>query len=171
VPFFLPDGRRLYDMARRAMPASQPGTGEHIWMWEKGSSGWTKPRPLDATVNNLPHHWQFSVDRAGTLYFNSTWGGTRGIFRARLVSGRYTEPESLGPRINGPAADASFPFVAPDGSYLLFTRRDEIFVSFADTGGERGDLISLGPDYQACSPSSRPMAKYCSLSRYQRVLG
>jgi len=169
VPFFHPDGRRLYDMARRVMPASQPGTGEHIWMWEKGPGGWTKPRPLDATVNNLPHHWQFSIDRAGTLYFNSTWGGTRGIFRARLVNGRYTEPESLGPRINGPAADASFPFIAPDGSYLLFTRRDEIFVSFAGTGGEWGDPISLGSDYQGMLPIVSPDGKYLFVSRYQRA--
>jgi len=169
VPFFHPDGRRLYDMARRAMPDGQPGTGEHIWMWEKGPGGWTKPRPLDATVNSLPHHWQFSIDRLGTLYFNSTWSGTRGIFRARLVKGRYAEPESLGSRINGPNADASFPFIAPDGSYLLFTRREEIFVSFAGTGGEWGDPISLGPDYQGMLPIVSPDGKYLFISRYQRA--
>lgn len=171
VPVFHPGGQHLYDMADRPMPAGAPAGHEHIWMWDRGGpDGWQHPRPVDATVNNLPHHWQFSVDRAGTLYFTSTWNGARGIFRSRLINGAYAEPEHLGSRINAEGAGASFPFIAPDGSYLLFVRgRDEIVVSFADASGAWGDPISLGPDYRGMLPVVSPDGKYLFIGRAQRT--
>jgi hypothetical protein len=170
VPFYHPGGQHLYDMANRPMPAGQPAGGEHIWIWDRNAAdGWRNPRPVDATVNNLPQHWQFSVDRAGTLYFTSTWNGARGIFRSRLVNGAYAEPEHLGPRINADPAGASFPFIAPDGSYLLFVRgRDEMVVSFADVSGAWGDPISLGPDFRGMLPTVSPDGKYLFISREYR---
>ena len=170
VPFFHPDGQHLLEMADWPMPPSQPGSGEHIWIWDRGGpDGWQNPRPVDAVVNNLRHHWQFSIDRAGTLYFTSTWNGLRGIFRSRKVDGRYTPPEHLGPRINPAGNEGSFPFVAPDGSYLLFTRgRDEIVVSFADASGTWGEPISLGPDYRGMLPVVSPDGKYLFIGRDQR---
>lgn len=170
VPVFHPGGQHLYDMARRPMPSDRSGEGEHIWVWEKGGTdGWQNPRPVDATVNNLPHHWQFSVDRAGTLYFTSTWNGARGIFRSRMVNGAYAEPEYLGSRINADPAGASFPFVAPDGRYLLFVRgRDEVVVSFADASGAWGDPISLGPDFRGILPTVTADGKYLFIGRDER---
>lgn len=170
VPFFHPNGQHLYDMANRPMPAGQPAGGEHIWIWDRDATdGWRNPRPVDPTVNNLPHHWQFSVDRAGTLYFTSTWNGARGIFRSRLVNGAYAEPEHLGPRVNGEGGGGSFPFIAPDGRYLLFVRgRDEIVMSFADASGAWGGPISLGPDFRGILPTVTADGKYLFISREYR---
>ncbi len=50
------------------------------------------------------------------------------IYRARLLAGKYKEPENLGDAINTPAAEAQ-PFIAPDESHLVFVsagRDDEI---------------------------------------------
>jgi ankyrin repeat protein len=170
VPMFHPDGQHLYDMAERPMPAGFPAGGEHIWVWDRGGAdGWRNPRPVDATVNSLRHHWQFSVDRAGTLYFSSTWNGASGIFRSRLVNGAYAEPEHLGPRINATGAGASFPFIAPDGSYLLFTRgRDDTVISFPDSSGAWGEPMSLGPEYRGMLPVVSPDGKYLFIGRDQR---
>jgi hypothetical protein len=96
-PCYHPDGSRLYDMAWRPFPGGRDTRKENIWVWDKGPNGWTNPRPLDASVNDLPQHWQFSADRAGNVYFSTTIAASS-------------------------AAEDEFPCVSPDGSYLLFGR-------------------------------------------------
>ena len=166
VPFLHPDGQRLYDMSDRAMPGGQAAGKENIWVWDRGPAGWANPRPLDAAVNRPPHHWQFSVDRAGTVYYSTTWGGARGLFASRLVDGRYTEPEYLA--AIGP--DASFPYVAPDGRYLLFVRGlQDLHVSFRGADGRWGKPVSLGPELSGMLPIVSPDGKYLFLGRGQRT--
>jgi hypothetical protein len=149
-------------MSDRPFPGGKPAGKENIWVWDKGPKGWTNPRPLDAVVNRPPHHWQFSVDRAGTVYFSSTWSGTRGIFAARLVDGRYAEPEYLAAL----GADASFPYVAPDGSYLLFVRgMQDLHVSFRDAQGRWGPPVSLGAEYAGILPVVSGDGKYLFVVR------
>ncbi len=46
VPFFHPDGQRLYDMSARPMPGAPEASDEHIWVRQKVGASWTKPRPL-----------------------------------------------------------------------------------------------------------------------------
>ncbi len=163
VPFFHPDGQRLYDMALRPVPGATDGTRERIWVWQKAGSSWTRPRPLDEAVNRLPQHWQFSVDRAGTIYFSSRWAGASGLFASRLVNGAYAEPAPL-ESVLGP--DAGFPFVAPDGSYLLFVRgMGDVQVSFREANGQWGPPVSLGADYRGLLPMVSPDGKYLFLNR------
>ncbi len=157
VPFYHPNGQQLFDMSDRPLPGGKPAGKENIWVWDRGPKGWTNPRPLDAAVNRLPHHWQFSVDRTGTVYCSSTWSGARGIFASRLAEGRYEEPEYLG----SVGADASFPYVAPDGSYLLFVRgMQDLHVSFRDAQGHWGEPVSLGPELAGMLPVVSPDGKY-----------
>ena len=163
VPFFHPDGQRLYDMSDRPLPGGQPTEGEHIWVWQKGATGWTQPRPIDAAVNRLPQHWQFAVDRSGTLYFTSRWAGARGIFSSRLVGGANADPVPL-ESVLGP--DVQFPFVAPDGSYLLFVRgMQDLHVSFRDASGRWGPPVSLGEQLSGILPIVSPDGKYLFINR------
>ena len=145
VPSYHPDGTRLYDMAWRPFPGGRDTQKENIWVWDKGPDGWTNPRPLDAAVNDLPQHWQFSVDRAGHVYFSTSIRGSSGgdIYVSRFVDGRYAKPENLGPAVNSSAED-EFPRVSPDGSYLLFGRNEDIYVSFRQKDGRWGEAKPLG---------------------------
>ncbi len=148
VPFFHPDGTHLYDMSRRPLPNGRDTGKENIWVWDKGADGWTNPQPLDAAVNDLPQHWQFSVDREGTVYFSTNIAGSFGgddLYASRLVDGRYQKPENLGAPVNSPAVEG-FPFIAPDGSFLLFGRNMDIYVSFRGKDGRWGDAVRLGPE-------------------------
>jgi len=157
VPFFHPNGQRLFDMSDRPLPGGETAGKENIWVWDRGPKGWTNPRPLDATVNQLPHHWQFTVDRTGTVYFSSTWSGARGLFTSRLTGGRYSEPEHLAAM----GADASFPYVAPDGGYLLFVRgMQDLHVSFKAAQGRWGEPVSLGPELAGMLPIVSTDGKY-----------
>jgi Tol biopolymer transport system component len=59
----------------------------------------------------------------GTLYFASDRDGGYGgpdIYRSRLVDGRYSTPENIGPVINSAYSESNV-FVAPDESYVIFS--------------------------------------------------
>jgi len=133
VPVITPDGQRLYDMARRPIPGQAAGK-ENIWVADRVGDRWGDPRPLDAAINALPHHWQFAVGGDGAVYFSSRWKGASGLFVSRLAGGRYAEPAGLGAPVVVSGTEAT-PFIAQDGSYLLFQRNYDIHVSFRGASG------------------------------------
>jgi len=148
VPFFAPDGKRLYFMSRRPMPPGTESSGEHIWYMERQNLGWSEARPVDDTVNRFPHHWQFSVDKDYNLYFSTTVTGGLGgndIYFSKFANGRYEEPRNLGAPVNT-AAREEMPFIAPDGSYLLFAREMDLWVSFRRSDDTWGEAVNLGPE-------------------------
>jgi Tol biopolymer transport system component len=133
-PFVSPDGKRLYFSSNRPIDgAGRPKSDFDIWFVERTASGWGPPQRLDAPVNTAAQEFYPSVTADGTLYFSSNRDGGAGagdIYRARLVDGRYAEPENLGDSINARTSEGD-PYVSPDERYLLF-------VSYNRAGG-RGD--------------------------------
>jgi ankyrin repeat protein len=127
VPFPSPDGHKLYFLSRRPLGKDGPGGKENIWVREKTGAGWSEPRPLSPIINAMGLHWQVSVDRRGNLYFSGNGKGpgygALDIYWSRFENGAYSPPENLGPVINGPGFNHS-PFIAPDGSYLIYSRCD-----------------------------------------------
>lgn len=159
VPFYHPGGTHLYDMSPRPLPDGRATGKENIWVWDKSADGWTKPRPLDAAVNDLPHHWQFGVDREGAVYYSVNIPGSLGggdLYSSRLVGGCYQMPENLGAPVNTPAAE-SHPFIAPDGSFLLFGRNMDLYVSFRGGDGRWGDAVRLGPEVNTPGMEALPI--------------
>ena len=138
VPIFMPDGSRLYFLSGRPVPGEEEGGAERIWFVTRTEAGWSEPEFVVGGPNALDLHWEFSVAADGSLYVPS-----RGeLYVSRLVDGVYLEPESLGTPINSDS-DEAMPFIAPDGSYLLFTRFGhadnhdfaDLWISFAHGGG------------------------------------
>ncbi|MFZ2055593.1 MAG: ankyrin repeat domain-containing protein [Candidatus Aminicenantales bacterium] len=173
VPFFHPDGTKLYDMANRPLsPGGKPGK-ENIWEWKKTDDSWGLPRPLDEVINNNSLHWQFGVDRKGNIYLTLNIPGTIGesdIYCSRLVDGRYLMPENLGPGVNSSGRD-EFPFVDPDGAYLLFVRNFDIYVAFPDAEGKWSEAKPLGPEINTQDmellPEVSPDGRHLFFSRNQ----
>jgi ankyrin repeat protein len=148
VPFISQDGKRIYFISRRPLPGGEGGAKERIWLADRTASGWSEPRPLDRSVNDHPMHWSFSLDRSGNLYFagQAPQGlGLNDIYLARFVDGRYEKPVNLGQPISTDAEETT-PFVAPDGSYLLFSRQYDLWVSFRAEDGSWRTPVSLGPE-------------------------
>jgi hypothetical protein len=159
VPFFPSDGKRLYFISRRPLPGESQAGSERIWFTERTPAGWAGPRPLDPNVNSVEKHWQFSIDRKGDLYFAGRPPDSRGmsdIYVARFADGAYGKPVNLGDPINTAEIDDT-PFIAPDGSYLLFSRQFDLWVSFRGAEGSWGQPVSLGPGINSPSIELCPM--------------
>jgi Tol biopolymer transport system component len=117
------------------------------------AAGWSEPQPLDPNVNSVDKHWEFSLDRERNVYFGGKAAdsfGQQDIYLARFSCGKYEKPVNLGTPINS-AAGENTPFIAPDGSYLVFEREYDLWVSFRGTDGEWTVPLNLGPEVN--SPS------------------
>ncbi len=149
VPFFSPDGTRIYFISMRPLPGEIQGGPERIWFADRTpASGWSEPRPLDPVVNAFDKHWQFSVDKRGNLYFGGRASDSRGmgdIYLARFSGGEYEKPVNVGKPINS-ADGENTPYIAPDGRYLLFQRQSDIWVSFRGRENAWSDPVKLGPE-------------------------
>lgn len=148
VPFFSPDGRRIHFMSSRPLPGGGEARGEAIWFADRTAAGWSEPRPLDPGVNAFDMHWEFSLDKNGNLYFGGQAADSRGlgdIYRARFSGGIYEKPVNLGEPVNSADGETT-PFIAPDGSYLLFSRQYDLWVSFRGEGGAWSEPVKLGPE-------------------------
>lgn len=153
APFITPDGEKLFFISRRPINEGMESGKENIWVVEKTNDGWGEPEPLPQTINSMSGiHWQVSVDRKRDLYFGTHQNESRGrrgnIYCSRLVDGQYTEPAELGPEINSPDYEFS-PFIAPDGSYLIFSREEygvgtcRLFISYRTDNGSWSEPADL----------------------------
>jgi ankyrin repeat protein len=148
VPFFSPDGKRVYFISRRPVPDDARGRSERIWYADRTADGWAEPKPLDPNVNSMDMHWAFSLDGEKNVYFagNSPGGlGMSDIYVARYKDGRYEKPVNLGEPVNSAVIEDS-PFVARDGSYLLFARQFDIWLSFRGAESAWSAPVKLGPE-------------------------
>ena len=121
-PFISPDGQRLYFISKDPLPGSSTSDKENIWVMEKEGDGWGEPQPLPSSVNAHELHWTISVANNYNLYFaGGPEGGIGDIYLSRYIDGEYTDAELLGGPVNSVELEIT-PNIAPDESYLLFTR-------------------------------------------------
>jgi Tol biopolymer transport system component len=172
-PFITTDGNKMFFTSFRQGAVSPEK--ETIWYAERADSGWLDPKPISSEVNETPLHWSISVSDIGTLYFQfqdasgKSYGGIGDIYYSKLVNGEYTKPVSIGSAINTPATETC-PHIAPDESYIVFTRFDEtnvkntgIFISYKDKSGNwLPAILAVGGDRKSggLSPRISPDGKY-----------
>lgn len=143
-PSFSPDGNRLYFLSRK-----QGEPSERIWYADRTSDGWSAPTLLAGAISSIPVHWQLSLASNGDLYFGGRVDAANpDIYRAELVEGQYDKVTRLGPTVNTDCWEYS-PYVARDGSYLLFSRANagrtdgDLYVSFPTQDGSWGEALKL----------------------------
>ncbi len=142
-PVFSPDGNRLYFLRRGSVK-------ENIFFVERTAEGWSAPAILPGAINSLRQiHWQFSIADNGDLYFAGGEGPSdekQDIYRAELVDGQYSVVTKLEGTVNSDLLEHS-PYIARDGSYLLFSRANgelsdvDLYVSFRQEDGSWGQAI------------------------------
>jgi len=153
---FSPDDRRIFFLSRQPLEGepSSPGlrqNPERIWYADRAGDGFGTPTPVGEAVWRHPTHWAFSVASSGNLYFTSypsEAGEGSDIFVSPFDGTTWGEPRPLGPGVNSDAAE-DCPFVAPDESYILFTRIDpahynpDLFISRRQPDGSWGEAEPL----------------------------
>lgn len=168
-PVLSPDGNRLFFNSNRPLPSGTTPR-ERIWCTERTTEGWGDPFPLSAVINDAHLHWQVSIDNAGNLYFGSEREGSKGrddVFVAELVNDQYRKPVSLGSAINSDAHEGC-PYVAPDGSYLIFARGG-LWISFKQENDRWMKAIWMGDDFtDAVCPYVSPDGQFLFFLRMGR---
>jgi ankyrin repeat protein len=151
-PYVTPDGGKIFFLSKRPLKPGDPlADRENIWYAERRGDGWGAPKYLGDEINSLSVHWQVSTDLTGNLYFSGQdpdGKNMRDIFVSRYENGKYLKPEKLDFTVSSENLEHS-PFVAPDGSYLIFSRASQqrsqlgIFISFKTKGGTWGEAVCL----------------------------
>jgi hypothetical protein len=125
-PFLSPDGKRLYfisedPIGEDPLPGGVTLGKENLWVMDRVADGWSEPVPLSASINTFTLHWVISVATNYDLYFSVRKGTEFDIYFATYLNGAYNDPVPLGAPVNTEAIEIT-PNIAPDGSYLLFSR-------------------------------------------------
>lgn len=148
VPFFAPDGQRLYFLSRRPLTGKDYSGYETIWYVERfEGSKWSEPVPLPDIINSKQIHWQFSVAAGGSIYYSSD----KGIMVAEYSDGEYQDPVPL-TSICGPGYNGGLPYIAPDESYIIFAAdlddsigRNDLYIGYRLKDGTWSKPVNLGP--------------------------
>jgi len=148
VPFLSSDGRRIYFISTRPFPGTNESQDENIWYADRTGSEWSDPRPIDSTVNEHNMHWSFSVDNGRNLYFAGQGPDGLGgddIYVAYYRNGRYEKPVNLGEIINSAGSETT-PFIAPDGSFLIYSKQYDLWISYRNSDGRWTDPQKIGSE-------------------------
>ncbi|MEM1183169.1 MAG: hypothetical protein AAGM22_32805 [Acidobacteriota bacterium] len=148
--------KRLYFISTAAAPGAAPGTPPNadIWYLERRAEGWSEPIHTGPVINTDKDEYYISFTDGGDLYFSSNVRATRkGNYDLYFSPNARTAPEPpvrLGPGVNSGAYEAD-PFIAPDGTYLIFAAgrrsglgRGDLHISFRGAGGAFEKSINLG---------------------------
>lgn len=166
-PFVTSDGQHLFFVSARAGDrpdetgmagsAAIVQSGEtDIYVSQRTGSDWSDPVRLAAPVNSRSSEWHPTVAADGTLFFASERGrqdGKADIYSAAQESdGSYRQAERLPAPVNLDGVNDSDPFIAPDGSYLIFHSdrpggfgEHDLYIAFALPGGSWSEPRNLGP--------------------------
>ena len=120
VPFIPPDGNKLYYVAFKEVDGKNK---EIIHVRDKTTSGWSEAKEMPEIINSFAQvHWQASVDKIGNLYWGASQDMGSRIYYSALMDGKYTDPEAINALKD---IEAFSPYIAPDGSYLIFSTVSE----------------------------------------------
>lgn len=156
-PFLSENGNRLYFMSNKPKKAATKGGSSNLWYVEKEGNGWSNPINLGDVVNSEKNEYYVSFTDNGTLYFASNAHttaeneGDHDIYYATQTNGKFNPPIRMGAAVNNEHFDVD-PFVAPDGSYLIFcsTRRDDgygqgdLYISFKKADSTWSQAKNMG---------------------------
>ena len=153
-PAFSQDGSKLFFLSSRPLPDGSMDNREHIWYVSRKGNGWGEPEMASEIFNPYRTHWQICLGPNDDLYFASDTEGGEGkndILVSRNVDGVYSEPELVRGEVNT-EHEEEMPFVSPDGSYMLFSRRGDpdsvgsfdLYVSIREEDGAWSKGINLG---------------------------
>ena len=157
-PWIAPDGSQLFFLSKRPVaPGSPPKRDLDIWVVTKQPNGaWGEPRHLGPNVNGPGEEHYVTATNDGTLYIAAVRQDSRNLgdlYRVPFANGEYGEPVNLGSTLNMPETHETTPYVAPNGSYMIFGSRGrpdshgdlDLYITVRDSAGQWSAPRNLGP--------------------------
>lgn len=183
-PFVSRDGTRLYFSSKRPLTGGGEEKDADLWFVERQSGGgWGEPRHLSELATAGKDDYYTSVSDEGDLYFSIFGSDRKGdIYRARRKESGFGATEKVGAPISTEATEHD-PYIAPDGSYLIFTSdrpggrgSGDLWISFVAPDGTWGEPVNMSevnsPGYDFCamvSPDGRYLFLTSSVGRENDV--
>jgi hypothetical protein len=161
-----PDGTSFYFSSTRPIDGgSTPREFSRNWIVQWDHGRWSTPSLVLGPMGTPEHQAYPTVTTDGALYFFS-WNPDEedsDLFRSRLVDGEYTTPENLGTPINSTHEEFD-PYVAPDGTYLIFTSYErpdgdgagDLYISFREGDGSWTEPVNMGQGVNSTANENRP---------------
>ena len=152
-PFLSADGRRIvFSSERPDAPGAGAGRGQlHLWQTHRTESGWSKPTRISLGLSPGTRLGCPSLDSDGKLFFSRrNDSASSDLYVASRQGDGHGMPRNLGRVVNSDQSEFSA-FVAPNGSYLLFSSfrgslgMSDLFVSFRAEDGSWTQPKNLGP--------------------------
>jgi len=157
-----PDGEWLYFTSDKPVSGMN---GSNLWRARLESGEWRRPEVLGPEVNSDWNDCYPSLTRAGDLYFFRRAAedpSDCSLYSAAAANGSFRAAEKLDSPINTSHSDYD-PFVAGDGSYLIFSSRSpggygqgDLYISFRDARGGWGEPVNLGRGVNTEAEENRP---------------
>ncbi len=171
-PFISRDGRRLYFSSKRPLDGSGEAKDADLWYLARREGGsWGEPVRLGGLNTEDRDDYYTSLSDDGALYFSIfDASGAGDIYRAKRQDGGFGPAERVEGGVSTAASEHD-PFIAPDGSYLIFTSdrpgghgSADLYISFAGPDGSWMEPRNMGESinssgYDFCAMLS-PDGKY-----------
>ena len=156
-----------------------------IWKVERTQKGWGEPQVLPSPINSDSREGAYTETTDGDIYISSKRDGGFGNtdnWRIRRLPDQSLQAENLGSILNTSLLDYS-PFIAPDGSYLIFgsyrDRRDGLlYISFNKGNDEWTAPINMNScgakvnntTAHHSNPTLSPDGKYLFFRRHANMM-
>lgn len=169
-----------YNGSHMVFPSKRPSPKDGLQLWSvlrKGES-WGTPQLIDIPITLEKGQWTPSLTRDNTLCFSADMEGMRnsfGIYMSHYRDGQYQAPIALPETINRKGPQNWTPWIAPDGSFILFASgrqpkegAHDVFISYR-YGETWTEPVNLGPKVntsrQERFPGLSPDGKYLFFTR------
>lgn len=162
-PIFSPDGKTVLFQSNRNAHRPSERKDFDIWAVELTDTGWSKPYPIEGSINSDASESYASITKDGTIYFmkeNDNQLGQSDIYCSVLKDGKYQKPQNVGLPINTNERESN-PYISPDENYIIYFSTDknglgevDLYISFRKKG-KWTTPINLG------SPINSNIAEFC----------
>ncbi len=165
-PAFSADGQRLYFSSNRPVDAADTRRDSNLWYVDRvGPGEWGAPVSLAKVNSSDSDEYYTSLDIEGTIYYSvfPDHDSPADLYLSRVREGVLSGGERLAGPVNTEFTEHD-PFVAPDGSYLIFASdrpgglgRSDLWISFRDGDGSWGEPKNMGAEINSAGYDFCPM--------------